>query len=239
MLSDDEIRAQAIAFAKKNKEKIAKELTDPNIYAPSQYPISVFMAGSPGAGKTEYSKNLIEILEEDEKRRVVRIDADDVRPHLPGYTGSNSYLFQGATSLIVEKMHDQVLHRGQHFVLDGTFSNYEKAKDNIRRSLEHKRFVFIFYLFQKPEVAWRFTIAREKKEGRNIPKVAFIDQFLNSHETVNRIRKEFGEEVRLVLVKKNFEKNTVEDLIEISPGERSIDDYLSIIYNKEELEKLL
>lgn len=117
-MSDEEICAQAIEFAKQNKSRIAKELTDPAKYAPEIVPISAFMAGSPGAGKTEFSKSLIKILEEDSERRVVRIDGDEVRPLIPGYIGNNSHLFQGAISLIVEKMHDLVLHRKQSFVLD-------------------------------------------------------------------------------------------------------------------------
>lgn len=121
-MTDEEIRKSAIEFARKNKVRIAKELTDPNKYIPSARPISVFMAGSPGAGKTEYSKELIKILEKDNERRVVRIDSDDIRSYFSDYNGNNSHLFQGAVSLIVEKMHDLVLHCSQHFVLDGTFS---------------------------------------------------------------------------------------------------------------------
>ena len=99
-MTDEEIREQAIEFAKKNKVRIAKELTDPTKYLPSARPISVFMAGSPGAGKTEYSKELIEILEKDD-RRFVRIDGDDIRSRIPGYNGNNSHLFQGAISMRV------------------------------------------------------------------------------------------------------------------------------------------
>lgn len=61
---NEEIQAAAIQFAKRNKVRIAKELTDKKIYAPDDLSVSVFMAGSPGAGKTEFSKNLIKILEE-------------------------------------------------------------------------------------------------------------------------------------------------------------------------------
>lgn len=63
----------------------------------------------------------------------------------------------------------------------------KKAADNIRRSLEKNRQILIFYIYQKPEVAWKFTQARETAEGRNIPKSAFIDQFLGARETVARI----------------------------------------------------
>ena len=123
-MTDEEIRAQAVEFAKRNKIRIAKELTDPAKYAPNALPVSVFMAGSPGAGKKEFSKTLVGTLEKDHKRRTVRIDGDDLRTFFPGYTGSNAHLFQGAVSLVVEKMHDLVLHNKQNFVLDGTFANF-------------------------------------------------------------------------------------------------------------------
>ena len=238
-MADEEIRVQAIEFAKRNKIRIAKELTDPAKYAPNALPVSVFMAGSPGAGKTEFSKTLVGTLEKDHKRRTVRIDGDDLRTFFPGYTGSNAHLFQGAVSLVVEKMHDLVLHNKQNFVLDGTFANFEKAADNIQRSLRKERATFLFYVYQKPEVAWRFTQAREIAEGRNIPKDAFIDQFLGAREAVNKILIEFGGRIDVFLVKKNFETNTVDDIVEMESGKDNIDDFIQERYTKNELEILL
>lgn len=237
-MTDEEVRAAAIKFAKQNKNRIARELTDPIIYTPDTIPISVFMAGSPGAGKTEFSKNLINILEAGKERRVIRIDGDEIRALIPGYTGGNSHLFQGTISLIVEKMHDYVLKHKQSFVLDGTFSKYEKGADNIKRSLKHNRPVFIFYIYQKPEIAWKFTQAREKKEGRNIPKSAFIEQFFGAMTTVNKISSETNDDVSIFLVKKDFEKNIVENLVKI-PNGMQIDDYIGKNYTKDELEKCL
>lgn len=242
-MTDEEIRAQAIEFAKHNKNRIAKELTDPVKYFPDSNPISVFMAGSPGAGKTEFSKSLISVLEEGEivakDCHVVRIDNDEIRPLIPGYTGSNSHLFQGATSLIVEKMHDLVLHRGQNFILDNTFSQYEKATDNIKRSLKKNRAVFIFYIYQKPEVAWKFTQAREIAEGRNIPKEFFIAQFLGSRITINKIFDEFKDELTISFVQKNFEDNSNESIYKITRGKEQVDRYIGEMYTKEKLEKCL
>ena len=63
-MSPNEITKAVIDFAKKNKISIANELTDINRFPPDIRPISVFMAGSPGAGKTEFSKELIRILED-------------------------------------------------------------------------------------------------------------------------------------------------------------------------------
>jgi len=238
-MTDEDIRSSAIDFAKKNKVKIAKQLTNPALYLPDTTPASVFMAGSPGAGKTEFSKWLIGILEDGKERRVIRIDGDEIRPFIPGYTGGNSCLFQGAVSLVVEKMHDLVLHQKQTFVLDGTLAKYEKAADNITRSLEHNRVVFIFYVYQKPEVAWKFTQARESKEGRNIPKSAFIEQFLGARESVDKIAREFKDKVVIFLVKKDFEKNLVENVVVVGREGVLIDDHIQERYTREELDKKL
>lgn len=236
---DDEIKLAAVEFAKKNKVRIAKNLTDTAKYIPDLVPISVFMAGSPGAGKTEFSKSLIEILEKNIEHRVIRIDGDEIRPRMPGYTGGNSRLFQGAVSLVVEKMHDLVLHKKQTFILDSTFSKREKAIENIKRSLSKNRQVFVFYIYQKPEVAWKFTQAREAAEGRNIPKTAFIEEFFGAKETIKNILAEFGNKISVFFVKKDFEKNTVENIVEIKQNEAKIDILISESYTKEELEKCL
>jgi len=242
-MSDDEIKASAINFAKNNKKRIAKELTSIEKYKPDPNPVSVFMAGSPGAGKTEFSKSLLSIIEKiekDNKRQVIRIDADEIRPLIPGYLGNNSSLFHGAVSLVVEKIHDYALHQKQNFIFDQTFYKYEKAVENIRRSLGEKRPCIIFYLYQDPKVAWDFTKAREVDEGRNIPKEAFIEQFLGARSTVIRVLKEFkGKGVVVFLVKKNFERNLVEDIVEIEYNDKQIDDHIGKSYTESELNEML
>src|SRR3989338_2335343 len=235
---EEEIRAKAIEFAKRNRILIAKELTNVIKYIPDKYPISVFMAGSPGAGKTEFSKNLIDILGKNKDNKIIRIDGDDMRHLLPGYVGVNSYLFQYPISLILEKIHDLALSQKQSFVFDGTFSNYKKAKDNIQRSLDKKRIVFIFYIYQKPEVAWKFTKARENAEGRNIPKSAFVEQFLGARETIKKVLKDFNEDVTIFIVKKDFEKNIVERITKIISSKND-DEQLERGYTKEELQQCL
>ncbi len=238
-MTDDNIREAAIEFAKKNKNRIAKELTDTSKYVPDSIPISVFMAGSPGAGKTEFSKYLIMLLENESERRAIRIDGDEIRRFIPGYTGNNSHLFQRAVSIIIEKIHDHVLHQKQSFIFDGTFSNYDKASQNINRSLAKGHHVYIFYIYQKPEVAWRFTQAREKVEGRNIHKEAFIKEFLGSKEVIGRISKEFGDKVTIFFVKKDFEKNTVENIVKIDSNSNRIDEYAKEYYTVDTLNIIL
>ena len=137
MKSDDYIKRQAICFARENKRRIAERYTDPLKFLPDQKPVSVFMAGSPGAGKTEASKALLEELENVERsRKILRIDPDDLRLEFEHYTGSNSWLFQPAVSILVEKIHDLALKQQQSFILDGTLLNDNKAEENIARSLK-------------------------------------------------------------------------------------------------------
>ena len=239
MSPEEEIKAKAVEFAKKNKTQIANELTDISRFASDDHPISVFMAGSPGAGKTEFSKELIGILEEDGQRKVVRIDGDELRQRMPGYVGNNSDLFQGAISIVVEKIHDCVLEKMQTFILDGTFAKYDKATHNIRRSLNKHRSVFIFYVYQTPGTAWRVTQARERLEGRNIPKPAFIEQFCGAKETVERLHHEFTDRVVIFLVKKDFNTSATKEVVKIVDPNTSIDLSIGEHYTKEELEKSL
>src|ERR1039457_1930562 len=99
MTGDEEIKARAIEFAREHKKEIARDLTDPKRFPPDAIPVSVFIAGSPGAGKTESSQQLIKKLSSD-GHAVLRIDSDDLRRQFKEYTGKNSSLFQSATSII-------------------------------------------------------------------------------------------------------------------------------------------
>ena len=104
--------------------------------------------------------------------------------------------------------------------------------------MKKNRIVFVFYIYQNPKVAWDFTKKRELVEGRNIPKSSFIDHFICSRETIRHIRNKYGEEVVMYLVEKNYEKNTVNQLIELLPGE-GIDQYLPKVYTSSALRKIL
>ena len=239
-MTDDEIRHASIEFAKKNKKRIAEELTNPKVFIPENNPISIFMAGSPGAGKTELSTTLINNFEKGGKQHVVRIDTDAYRKLFPGYSGGNSYLFQKAASDIANRVYDLTIDRKQTFILDSTFSNYQKAVDNINRSLQHKRFVLVFYVYQKPEIAWDFTVKREIKEGRRIRKEDFINKFIGARDTVERIRETYnGRPVVVFLVKKHFVTHEVENIVNISMPGVTVDDYLPERYTEETLEEML
>lgn len=195
---------QAVAFAKRNKKIIALKLTAPDVYPAEDNPVSVFMAGSPGAGKTEASVALLETIDT-QGGGILRIDPDELRTHFPGYSGDNSWLFQSAVSLVVERIHDLALKQQQSFILDGTLASMGVAEKNIRRSLKRGRVVQILYVYQDPIQAWKFVLAREKAEGRRIRRDNFITQYFAARENVNTLKRIFGKEISVDLLVKNLD----------------------------------
>jgi predicted ABC-type ATPase len=201
---ESNIKQNADIFARKNKEDIASDATRLDIFLPEENPVSVFMAGSPGAGKTESSKNLIQKFSKN-GNDILRIDPDELRSRISGYDGGNSYLFHGAVSILVSCIHDLALKNKQSFVFDGTLSKIDIARENIQRSLKRNRFVQIFYVYQDPIQAWDFVKKRELVEGRRIKKEHFIGHYFSARDTVNAIKKEFGIRIQVDLLVKNID----------------------------------
>ncbi|HAR59633.1 MAG TPA: Zeta toxin [Alcanivorax sp.] len=227
------IRDEAIKFARKHKKRIAKRITDQSLFPPESDPVSVFMAGSPGAGKTEASIELLERL--GAENLVLRVDPDDLRHEFAAYEGNNSWLFQPAVSILVEKIHDLALKQKQSFLLDGTMASYEMAEQNIQRSLKKGRIVQILYVYQEPDFAWDFVVAREKAEGRGIRPEDFIDQYFSARDSVNRLKNHFGGDIRVDLLLKNNEGG---NRVYKANIER-IDNYVAEKYTRADLEKML
>lgn len=231
---EEEIKDRAIRYARAHKKEIARKFTDPDLYVPENQPVSVFMAGSPGAGKTEASIELLDILD-NEGVKILRIDPDDLRSEFPDYTGANSWLFQPAVSILVEKIHDMALKQKQSFILDGTLSNFEKAKENIERSLRKSRLVQILYVYQEPMLAWDFVQAREAKEGRRIRPQEFVEQYFAAREVVNSLKEHFGSNIKVDLLLKNYDgTNRL-----YKAGIDRIDNHIPEKYDRPSLEDLL
>lgn len=231
MKSEEEISENAINFAKKEKRRIAKEILKD--FPKEKNPISVFMAGSPGAGKTESSIRLTE--EFSSKQKILRIEPDQFRKYFEDYAGNNSHLFQKAVSIIASKIHDYAIENNHSFIFDSTFSNLEKAKENIERSLKHNRTVQIYYIYQDPMQAWDFVKRREELEGRKITKESFIEKYFMARDVVNKTKKEFGNEIQVDLIIKNIDgtDQSYQENIDV------IDNYIEEKYNIDTLNNLL
>ncbi len=228
------MKQQAEEFARINKKRIAKELTDPVKFPPDAEPVGVFMSGSPGAGKTEASLRLIENLSPT-GNGVLRIDSDDLRSFVPGYTGTNSSFFQSATSIIADKMQDCAIAQHQSYVFDGTLTNESRARENINRCLKHGYSVYIIYVYQDPMQAWGFVKAREQRDGRFVPKEAFIDQYFRARECVNNLKEEFGSKIEVHLIVKNLDGTDFRYKANI----RLIDSYVPETYTRDTLSRLI
>lgn len=228
---------------KSNQKLLFKKFVDPFKFPASQYPLVIFMAGSPGAGKTEFVRELKELEKKGQlaaSEPFAVIDPDAIRDFLPGYTGSNSHLFQNAISIGVTTLFNQVIKNKQNAIIDGTFSNYKHARQNVEKAIESNSGVMVFYIFQHPTVAWDFTQKREVVEGRRITQKDFIDKFIAAKDTVNKIKQEFGDKVFLNVVIKDYKDSVYNKRIErVFTNIEEVEKFTKFRYNKSEIERLL
>lgn len=193
------IGIEAMQYVKDHRKELILTFTKGYKESHPEKPLSIFLAGSPGAGKTEYSKSLLAI-----GGGVLRIDADEIREWLPMYTGGNSDVVQKAASKGVDLLYDHSLDKKISCIVDATFTPFEVAHRNVQRSLKRRRTVQVHYVYQDPLVAWEFVKKREIVEGRYVPIEAFVNKFFQAHENVCRMKKEFGDHIDLFVVLKDF-----------------------------------
>lgn len=231
-MNDEEskLSEDAVHWVKSNRKELIKKFADTTEYIADALPTTLFMAGSPGAGKTEISKRFVPRF----KQKPIRIDADEIRSICPGYTGGNAHVFQDAATKGVHILYDYAIEKNINVIMDGTFA-YNGAMENIKRSLDHGRKVEIFFVYQDPLQAWDFTQKREALEHRRVSKEVFIDSFFKARENVNKAKETFGSKIELNLIIKDFEN----DLEQLEINIENIDQYIKKSYTKEELRGLL
>lgn len=82
-MTDAEITKKALVKAKAMKKALAKSMID---HLPEEESaVSVFMAGSPGAGKTETAKSIISQFKKEHGVDVVHIENDELRKEFDHY----------------------------------------------------------------------------------------------------------------------------------------------------------
>lgn len=232
-LSDEEQKIVRTAKQwQKRNQKTWKALCDPHYFPAETSPVTVFLAGTPGAGKTEFSKSLIKPFEQP----IIRLDADEIRDMMReiGYNGSNAHLFQDVVGGIVSNLTAKVLKNSQSVVIDGTFA-YSNWQQKVASSLQHGRLIEIYYLYQDPIVAWRFVKARETKQGRYVPLDIFIQDYLLSINNVEEAKQTYGNKITLYFVKHNYENNNKYVIINTD----SVVKHLPNVYTTDELRQQL
>lgn len=228
MNEEEKISREARDWITHHKKEIIERFV-PKEVVPDRVPTTVFMAGSPGAGKTEVSSNLLKDL-----GGAIRIDADEIRSLCVGYTGENAHVFQEAATKGVHILFDHAIEKKLNMILDGTFA-YGDAIKNIDRSLSHGRTTQIIFVYQDPLQAWEFTKRREVLEHRRVTKEVFVNAFFASQENVRKVKQLYGKKVGLTLVIKNIK----DDLRQMELNIESIDPFLKQKYTRDELISLL
>lgn len=230
-MSDEEkkIEEEAFKWIKKHKKELFAKFAGSSYHSDS-VPTTIFMAGSPGAGKTEFARRLVEIF----NQKPIIIDADEIRKIIPGYAGKNAYLFQRAANKGVNFLYDYARSKNFNVILDGTFA-YSGASENVENSLKHNRNVEIYFLFQDPVLSWNFTKEREIKERRNVPKSVFISTFIKSIANVDKVKQEYGSKIKLNIVVKDFEKG----FRSLDLNKDKLESFLPKVYTEEELERII
>ncbi len=231
---------EAVLDIKKRRKELISRFADLNVYLPVKNPFTVFMAGSPGAGKTEFSHKFDPAVYRYHTHvPIVRIDADEIRKLLPQFTGHNSDEVQLATTIGMEKLFDHIQHHDQNAIVDTTFSDYIKAQDNVSRSLKRKRKRGIFYIHLDPQVAWTYTKLRQEKVGRSVTTEFFIDSYLSARDNVDKIKEKFPQ-IEINLIEKVLtgdDNNPIK--IKTNFNIKKLDYHLKVSYNRHDLEEII
>ncbi|MCK5285798.1 MAG: zeta toxin family protein [Candidatus Pacebacteria bacterium] len=243
-MDENKIQKESLSYIKSHKKDLLDFFTqsETNIF---ETKTNFFMAGSPGAGKTEFVKRL-EIIKDEIVIKPFHIDADIIRTEFlkEFYTPTNikedihgnAHFLQEATTKGIEILLDYCFKEKILFMLDVTMGGeFKTAEKNITRCLSKNIEPVIFYLYQDPLVAWDYTKKREKIEGRNILKKNFIQQFFKSRENVNLLKQKYKEKITLNVVVKNFLNQTEK----YYPNIQNVDFYVKDDYNKDKLNREL
>lgn len=242
--NEERIREAAFEYVKSNKRRLIEEFASLDAYSPSSAPVSVFTAGAPGAGKTEFADRLINRLSTSgfierwlgrnySSADLVHIDPDKIRIQLPGYSGDNASIFQRAVTKGVSYIFDHCQTKDLSYVLDGTFSKYSIATENVSRAIGRNRKVILCYLYREPEVSWETVLSRSVEEGRSVPKDAFVEEYFDSIDSVNRVKEEFGKDVEVWFIRRLDGSGGVNYRIEVNVSK--LDGYIPIDYSRDKL----
>lgn len=184
-------------WARTNKKKVAREFIRNIGHETSESPAAIFTAGLPGAGKTEFTKELLKDISD----QALRIDMDEIASLIEGYNPKTADLFRSGASIILDKIYDEVLKAKLDFVMDGTLS-HPKALDNINRALDKGYRVKVYFIHQDPVIAWQFTKDRELVEHRSIDQDKFIETYYKLHDNMGKLQ-EIGKSVTISIILKD------------------------------------
>ena len=209
-----------------DKRRLVQKIVGRYKAIPQDKPLAIFAAGIPGSGKTEFLDRLFKL-----ELSFVRIDLDEIVKIIPGYTAATYYEFRGAATVILDELFRYCRKHRLNFVLDGTFG-HKYAVDNIEKAVKHHE-VTIFYIWKNPVSSWQLTKDREEVTKRAIKRTGFIEACINVPKNLQKVRKNFGDQITIIAIKKNDSDYS----FEVIRDTKNIDELLLKNYTVVELEK--
>lgn len=204
-------------WAKQNRKELCKKFFAEKDIKKWQK-IALFMAWSPGAGKTEFIRRLLLI---DEKALYYTLDLDLIRWWMPNYNWKNAEQYTRGAIKILEKLIDECLDNEYPFVLDWTFTSTPVMDRNLERLIKKEYKIHVFYIHTLAELAWLYTLYRWKEEGRCIPVDRFINDYLVAPENVCAFSEKY-EWLLVYIVNKIYDGNGIGYKIFPFPDDMSI-----------------
>lgn len=232
-----------IASQRETKNKVIQTICGD--VKPASQKLGIFMAGSPGAGKTELAQNLKRELDKKSKEyqgvfsNIVHLEQDKIKSTLHGYTGTNAPLYQKPASRLLASVYKYVLKNGLSFIHDTTFSSQNVAEQNIQQALKNGYLVQLYFVYQNPQNAWHMVQQREQEEGRVVPKESFVKQFIHSRKVIDDIKSKFSDNIEINIIIKDIHNETQDTNKEIYFNEDTIDRRIHKTYSKEEILRII
>lgn len=132
--------------------------------------LAIFMAGIPGAGKTEF----VHGLQGSPLGDYTIIEHDQLVEHIDTYAPERYYEYRKAGSTLVTVLFEHCLKNGYSFIFDGTLS-HDNGFKNVQETLKRGYSVIIIYIHRDAKSAWQLTKDRELVKKRSIEKQGFIE----------------------------------------------------------------
>ncbi len=211
------------------QKKILKEAPLKYAYNDTFMPV-IFLAGAPWAWKTEWIESFPDF------ENYVILDTDLYRSLFDWYTGSNAAEFHQYASRVMDRMYSFCIKQGYNMIVDGTFSNSQKAQENIAQCEKRWIAFSVVLVMQDPIISYLYTKKREHENKRNVPTEAFIDKFYRSIEVVRGIMISYPK--ALIFVTKKLKANPKFSDVQVESIEQF--DKLTIYeYNSEVLSSVI
>lgn len=215
-------------WIKSHKKDFANKLIAKSGATRTENPAAIFMAGLPGAGKTEFTKHLIKKAQ----LKVVRLDMDEIATCVEGYRPEVADKYRSGATELLNKSLDLVLKNKLSFIMDGTFSSKYGIR-NVNRAIAHGYMVKIIYIAQDPRTAWHFTLAREKVEHRAIDEDGFIRSYFGTLDNIKVLLASKHDKIAIDVVVKQPD-NEIGELFENVALDK-IDKIIKIYYKYKEI----